>query len=89
MRDKIEMLVKATICDFAIIKRGELELSQEKMASALVMTPRSYADIERGENSCGMLTTVLLLMSMDDPTEFLQSLKVEIEEMITEEVILI
>ncbi len=85
MREKIEPIVKRALKDYLTEERHRLGITQEVMANALVMAPRSYADIERGASNCGMLTTVLLIMSMDDSVEFLDELKKDIEETINKE----
>ncbi len=79
MRQQIETVVKKKLRELVIKERHRQDMVQEEMAGALVMSPRSYADIERGAGSCGMLTVLLLLMSMEDPESFLEDLRQEIE----------
>lgn len=43
------------------------------------MSERSYEDIERGKTGCGVLTAVLLLMEIDNPIDFINNLKVQLE----------
>ncbi len=52
-------------------------LTQEKMAEALLMDRRSYAAIVSGKSACGGLTILLLLTHLKDPNAFLQQLKEE------------
>ena len=45
-----------------IISKTENNLTQAQMAEYLVMDIRSYADIDSGKSSCGLLTFVLYLI---------------------------
>lgn len=79
MRNEMETILKETFRDLALKMRYEKGLTQSKMSSALVMSERSYEDIERGQSGCGALTIVLLLMKADNPVVVLDNLKIELE----------
>lgn len=79
MRNEMEAILKETFKELALKTRYERGLTQNKMSRALVMSERSYEDIERGKTGCGALTVVLLLMELDDPILFLNGLKKKLE----------
>lgn len=80
MRNEMEAVLKETFRELALKTRYERGLTQGKMSSALVMSHRSYEDIERGHSGCGALTIVLLLMEIDNPIFFLNDLKIKLEK---------
>lgn len=80
MRNEMEAIFKETFRDLALKTRYNRGLTQAKMAEALVMSERSYEDIETGRSACGSLTTILLLMEVDDPQEVLELLRVRFEK---------
>lgn len=80
MRNEMEAILKEAFKELALKTRYERGLTQNKMSKALVMSERSYEDIERGKTGCGALTVVLLLMEIDDPILFLNSLKKKLEK---------
>ncbi len=82
MRKDMEAIVKRKLREYVIAERYRRGLVQERMASAFLMSPRSYADIERGKGSCGVLSTLLFLMSLEDPAPFLQQLRGEMEKLL-------
>lgn len=63
----MEAILKEVFRELALKTRYERGLTQSKMSRALVMSERSYEDIERGKTGCGALTVVLLLMEIDNP----------------------
>ena len=71
----MEAIFKESFRDLALKTRAERGLTQSKMAEALVMSERSYEDIECGKTACGYLTTVLLLMETDQTVELLDDLR--------------
>ncbi len=81
MRTIIEKQLKKELRELAIKERARLGYTQEQMAEVLMMSPRSYSDIESGENSCGSLTTIILLMNMNCPDEYLKKLKNAFEKL--------
>ncbi|MBQ7922895.1 MAG: helix-turn-helix domain-containing protein [Clostridia bacterium] len=85
MRHNIEKALKEELRTLALTLRDRLNLTQSKMAEKLIMTDRSYSDIETGENMCGTLTTILLLAELDDPKTYLQELKGKIDALLEEE----
>ena len=75
----MEAILKETFRNLALKIRYEQGLTQSKMASALVMSERSYEDIERGQSGCGALTIVLLLMKVENPSIVLDNLRIKLE----------
>lgn len=57
--------LKIYISDLVKNVRAEYDLTQEEMATKLMMDTRSYSEIERGKNSCGLLTFLLLIREFD------------------------
>lgn len=56
--------------------RGDLNLTQEKMAELLEISIRNYAELESGHNCCNALTLVLFLIyCYPDAEQFLKELK--------------
>lgn len=49
-------------------------LSQEKMATLLYIERRSYCDIERGRNTCGLITFLAFLQMLPDPADEIDQL---------------
>ena len=80
MRNEMEAVLKEMFRELALKTRYERGLTQNEMSKALVMSERSYEDIERGQSGCGTLTIVLLLMKIDNPTFFLDDLKIKLEK---------
>ena len=80
MRNEMEAILKEAFRELALKTRYERGLTQNKMSRALVMSERSYEDIERGKTGCGALTAVLLLMEIDNPILFLNSLRRKLEK---------
>ena len=80
MRNEMEAILKEVFRELALKIRYERGLTQNKMSRALVMSERSYEDIERGKAGCGTLTVVLLLMEIDNPIFFLNDLRKKLEE---------
>ena len=60
--------------EYALRLRHEHGLTQAKMADALLMSLRSYEDIECGHSSCGMLTAMLLLAKIYENKDLLDEL---------------
>ncbi len=85
MRNQMEIILKQELRNIALKERGEYGFTQDQMSEHLVMSTRSYCDIECGETSCGALTTVLLLMSLSDPNAFLRDLKCKFEALYVKE----
>lgn len=56
--------------------RKESRLSQERMSELLMMSERSYNDLENSRCCCGGLTLALFLTDVSpDPIEFLKDLR--------------
>ena len=84
MRNEMQAILKAEMRIVAINEREHDDITQEQMAELLFMNPRSYSDIECGVTACGALTTVLLLMRMQDSEEFLQDLRLKFDGLLGE-----
>lgn len=80
MRNEMEMVLKQKFRNLALKIRYEQGLTQSEMSKALVMSERSYEDIERGQSGCGALTIVLLLMKVDNPIIVLDELRMELKK---------
>lgn len=80
MRNEMEMVLKQKFRNLALKIRCEQGLTQSEMSKALVMSERSYEDIERGQSGCGALTIVLLLMKVDNSIIVLDDLRMELEK---------
>lgn len=80
MRNEMEMVLKQKFRNLALKIRYEQGLTQSEMSKALVMSERSYEDIERGKSGCGALTIVLLLMKVDNPLIVLDDLRMKLEK---------
>lgn len=80
MRNEMEAILKETFRELALKMRYEYGLTQSKMSRALVMSERSYEDIERGKTGCGVLTVILLLTKIDNPMIFLNNLRIKLEK---------
>ena len=89
MREKLEYLLKNDMRALALRTREDMNLTQDKMSEILFMSKRSYADIESGASACGALTVILLLMYLPNPSEFLLELKLEFDQLIEAEKVLL
>lgn len=80
IRNEMKAILKETLRDLALRTRYNRGLTQVKMAEVLVMSERSYEDIESGHTACGSLTTVLLLLEVDNPQDVLDELRVRLQK---------
>lgn len=80
MRNELENILKSATRELALKERAED--TQEQMAEALYMSPRSYSDIECGVNACSALTLALLLMRLPSADPFLGDLRRQFEAVI-------
>ena len=87
MRRKIEAVYKDTFREIALKTRFNLGFTQAKMSEALLMSERSYEEIERGRSACSAVTAILLLIIADNRNEVLDNLKISIEKICCEEMI--
>ncbi len=85
MRDEMEAILKDELRILALKTRARHSLSQEEMAEALAMVPRSYTYIESGVHMCGTLTTVLLLIDHPDPLSLLADWKRKFDSLYSDE----
>ena len=70
-----------TICHKRIISaKVENSLTQAQMAEYLVMDIRSYADIDSGKSTCGLLTFILYLIYLcPDIEDLINEIRVSFE----------
>lgn len=87
MRRKIEAVYKDTFRNIALKTRFDLGFTQAKMSEALLMSERSYEEIESGRSACGAVTAILLLLHANDRDEILADLKASIEKVCCEDVV--
>lgn len=80
MRHEMEEELKETLRYFALKLREEHGLTQAKMAEALVMSERSYEEIESGRSACGALTAVLILLSIRNRNDMIEGLFERLEK---------
>ena len=80
MRHELEKVLGGELRFLAIETRERLSLTQREMGRLLEMSESSYSDIETGKNKCGALTSILILDMQDDPSEFLERLKIKFAE---------
>ncbi len=80
IRKKMEQILKDEFHGRILQIHDKDALTQERMANALIMDRRSFADIERGEHMCGELTIIFILIYLEDANPLLQSLKRQFEQ---------
>ena len=80
IREDLETILGEEFRFLAIKTRERLRLTQREMSSRLQMSDSSYSDIERGINTPGTLTAVLLLNMQDDPNFFLNTVNEKFQE---------
>ena len=78
-----KILLKDNISDYLRKTRQERMLTQEDMASALLITPRAYGDLERGKYCASALVLLCLICSQakQDPQLAFQLLANVAEEL--------
>ncbi len=60
--------------------RARLGISQEEMASRLMMAGRTYVELDHGKSGCSALTLVLYLIYIcPKPMTFLDELRMEMD----------
>ena len=75
MRKRYHEILKRFFCNKLVQIRTQEGLTQEKMASALLMDERSYIDLEHGKTGCSAVTLVLFLMYVcNDVPGFIEEL---------------
>ena len=90
MRTEIESIFKDTFRDLAIQVRDELGITQARMSEALLMSERSYEDIESGRSSCGAITMLLIFLYIESEQRdaILEKLKEKVTQAYLSEVAL-
>lgn len=80
MRKQYIRILKVFFCRKVRASRAELAISQEEMASRLLMAARTYIDLEQTKNCCSALTLALYLIYVcNDPLAFLNELRQALE----------
>lgn len=85
MRKQYEKVLKAFFREKIFRRRDKLEITQEEMASRLIMACRTYVDIEHGKSGCSALTLAIYLVYIcEDPLLFLNELRNVFDDLIKE-----
>lgn len=73
-----QSLLKKFLSERVYEKRMQLQYTQEHMAEALHISPRSYIDLEHGKYSFSILTFIffLLLLSEDEVLQLLRDFRI-------------
>lgn len=75
VRSEMEAELKEFLRDLILRLRQDKGYTQAKMAEALVMSERAYEYLENGDTSCGVLTTILIVLGMDERDKLLDDLR--------------
>lgn len=82
MRNYYKQIFKTFFHDKLFQSRIDLDISQEEMGHRLLMSGRSYVDLEHQKTGCSALTlAVYLIYIHPDPLAFLNELKEAFEKM--------
>lgn len=85
MRDLYNEELKSICHNHIILAKTENNLTQAQMAEYFVMDIRSYADIDSGRSSCGLLTFVLYLIYLcPDIGKFMAEIRDSFEKLKTD-----
>lgn len=81
MRNSYTQILKRVFSDWVLSVRGNLGITQEEMADRLLMSWRSYCDLDNGYSCCSGLTLALFLTRIcTDPILFLKELDLAFSE---------
>ena len=76
MKEDLRVALKKTLCNWIGTTRISLNMTQDKMAEALLIDVRSYADIDRGVSLCGTLTLAIFLVYLcPEPASLLREIQ--------------
>lgn len=76
MRKKYQQILKKFFRSKLLLKRGELNLTQEQISEKLQISLRNYSNLESGKSSCSTLTLILfLIFYCPDVNGFISELK--------------
>ena len=76
MREEYHNKLKRFFRNKLLLRRGELNLTQEQMSEKLQISLRNYVNLEGGKNTANSLTLVLyLIYCCPDAKQFLNELK--------------
>ena len=80
MRKQYISILKEVFYKHLIAARSRLELTQESMASILVMNTRNFVELDHGKSCCSSLTlSLFLIYCCPDPIAFLDELRTAYE----------
>ena len=85
MREQMEDVLKKELRFLALKERNRCGYTQEQMSEVLMMSKRSYSDIECGISACGTLTAILLILHTEDPNLFLYRIEKEFRKLMIKE----
>ena len=66
MRRQYKQRMQHFLAAQLMLFRTEQNLTQEKMAEKLAISPRAYIDLEHGKYACSMMTCLLFLLGLKD-----------------------
>ena len=66
MRRQYKQRMQQFLASQLMLFRTEQNLTQEKMAEKLAISPRAYIDLEHGKYACSMITCLLFLVRLKD-----------------------
>lgn len=82
MREIYKQAMKDVISKDFYKTRSELGLTQDKMSEKLMLSCRSYIDIEHGASLCGSLSLMLyLLYCCQNPMMFLDEMRIALDKL--------
>lgn len=82
MREIYKQAIKDVISESFYKTRTEQRLTQDKMSEKLMLSCRSYIDIEHGASLCGSLPLILYLLDCcQDPMEFLDEMRIALDKL--------
>ena len=82
MKETYRAELKKILCRWIGTTRVSLNMTQDRMAEALLIDVRSYADIDRGVSLCSTLTLVLFLVYFcPEPANLLGDIRTVFDEM--------
>lgn len=80
MRDICTDVLRILFRRWLIAARTDMGITQEAMARLLVVSLRSYADLESGQSCCSAITLALFLLRVcPDPQAFLEDVRRALE----------
>lgn len=76
-----QALIETVQASFKVTRKEILHISQDEMSEKLLLSCRSYIELEHGRSLCNSLSLVLyLIYYCPDPAAFLNDAKLAIEK---------